>query len=144
MDIRIIKAQSQEYEQMVSLRISALLEPIGIPGSYIDPEKEKDDIFIGAFDEDRIIGCCILTPQIESRVQLRQMAVLPVLQGRGIGAAIIRFAEEEARKRNFKILMMHARDPVVEFYRKCGYTVEGEPFQEVGMGHRTMQKELAG
>lgn len=142
MEIINIKAGSPEYEQMVKLRVSALLEPIGIPESYINPEKEKDDIFIGAFDGQHIIGCCILTPKNEKTVQLRQMAVLPGLQGQGMGAAIIRYAEDEARKRNFTLLMMHARDPVVGFYRKCGYMIVGEPFEEVGMGHRKMQKEL--
>jgi len=40
-------------------------------------------------------------------------------------------------------LMMHARDPVLNFYKKCGYEIYGEQFFEVGIGHHKMQKVLS-
>ena len=127
---------------MIELRIRQLLEPIGVPASYIDREKEKDDIFIAAFEKEAMLGCCILTHKDEQKIQLRQMAVRSDLRGRGIGAAIIDFAEQWARKNHYTILMMHARDPVLDFYRKCGYQVVSEQFFEVGMGHHVMEKKL--
>ena len=143
MEISTIEFGSDEYDQMIALRIRALLDPIGIPASYINPEKERDDIFIGAFEDDRIIGCCVLTPADNGRVQLRQMAVSPELQGKGIGAAVVGFAEVLARERRFRFLMMHARDTVLDFYKKCGYSVIGEQFFEVGVGHHKMGKQLS-
>src|SRR6476661_3779526 len=124
---------------MIQLRIKALLEPIGVPATYIDREKEKDDFFIGYFEGSEIIGCCILTPKDKVTIQLRQMAVRPGNQGKNIGRSIVAFAEEVARKNGFKMLMMHARDPVIDFYRKCGYEIEGPQFFEVGIGHHKMQ-----
>ncbi len=142
METRIIQFASPEYEAMLELRKKALLEPIGVPFHYIAPEKEKEDVFIGAFETGEIIGCCVLTRLTPERVQLRQMAVSPHYQGKGIGAMILSFAETVARSRGFSTLMMHARDPVMEFYAKQGYRTFGEPFQEVGMGHHKMQKLL--
>lgn len=142
MEVRIIEFNSSDYEQMVQLRIEALLNPIGIPASYIVPEKEQHDIFIGAFEEEEIIGCCVLTPLENGVMQLRQMAVRGDYQGKGIGAAIIECAEDVARENEFEMLMMHARDPVIDFYKKCGYRIIGEQFFEVGMGHHKMQKQL--
>ena len=57
MIIRIIEQGTPEYKQMIALRITALLEPIGVPAHYIVPEKEKDDILIVALEEEAIIGC---------------------------------------------------------------------------------------
>ena len=142
MTIKTIAYNSKEYEQMIQLRIKALLEPIGVPAHYIVPEKEKNDFFIAAFEADILFGCCVLTPQENRIIQLRQMAVLKEMQGRKIGAAIIQFAEKIAKKNGFTILMMHARNPVVEFYEKCGYQIAGEEFFEVGIGHHKMQKNL--
>ena len=119
-----------------------LLSPVGVPASFIVPEQEKNDVFIGAMENDNVIGCCILTPKDTSIIQLRQMVVHPSHQGKGIGAAIIDFAEQFARVSNYKILMMHARDTAIEFYTKCGYVVTGEMFFEVGIGHHQMQKVL--
>ena len=142
MKVQLIPFGSRQYEEMIALRVEALLSPIGIPATYIVPEDEKDDIFIGAFENEKIIGCCVLTNKENTIVQLRQMAVHPSCQSKGIGAAILNFAEEIARERGFKILMMHARNPVIEFYKKSGYEITGEEFFEVGMGHHQMQKQL--
>lgn len=142
METRIIKFASAEYEEMLQLRKTALLEPIGIPFHYIVPEKEKNDVFIGAFEAGDIIGCCVLTGLNPHLVQLRQMAVSPAYQGRGIGATVLSFAETVAKAHGYSTMMMHARDPVREFYAKQGYEVFGEPFQEVGLGHHKMQKQL--
>ena len=127
---------------MINLRITQLLEPIGVPASYIEKEKEKNDFLIGAFENNEMIGCCVLTPRENGTIQLRQMAVRKDHRGKRIGAAIIEFAEKVATKNTFSILMMHARDPVITFYKKCGYEIEGEQFFEVGIGHHKMQKQL--
>ena len=127
---------------MIALRITQLLEPIGVSASYIEKEKEKHDFLIGAFENNEIIGCCMLTPKDNAVIQLRQMAVRKDFRGKRIGAAIVEFAEEVAKENNFSVLMMHARDPVIDFYKKCGYEVDGEQFFEVGIGHHKMQKIL--
>jgi predicted GNAT family N-acyltransferase len=144
MKIKIIEFNSKEYEQLVGLRVTQLLEPIGIPASYINRQGEQYDIFIGAFENGEIIGCCVLTPKNESTLQLRQMAVRIDYRGKRVGAAIIEYAEAITREKNFSVLMMHARDPVIDFYKKCGYEIVGEQFFEVGMGHHKMQKRLSG
>ncbi len=142
MEMKLIHPNSREYEQMILLRITQLLEPIGVPASYIEKEKEKHDFLIGAFENNDIIGCCVLTPRDNGIIQLRQMTVRKDLRGKRIGAAIIEFAEEVAKENNFSVLMMHARDPVIDFYKKCGYEIEGKQFFEVGIGHHKMQKQL--
>lgn len=142
MEIKIIRYSGDEYEQMINLRVTQLLLPIGVPASYIDKENEKHDILIGAFENNEMIGCCVLTPRENGIIQLRQMTVREDYREKKIGAAIVEFAEEVARENNFSILMMHARDPVIDFYKKCGYQIAGEQFFEVGMGHHKMQKQL--
>ena len=143
MEIKIIRHSSDEYEQMINLRVTQLLLPIGVPASYINKEDETLDILIGAFENTEMIGCCVLTPRENGIVQLRQMIVRDDYRGKKIGAAIVLFAEEVARENNFSILMMHARDPVIDFYTKCGYEIAGEQFFEVAMGHHKMQKQLS-
>ena len=142
MEIKLIQHGSNDYGQMINLRITQLLEPIGVPASYIEKEKEKNDFLIGAFENKEMIGCCVLTPRRNGVIQLRQMAVRIDFRGKKAGAAIIEFAEQVARENNFSILMMHARDPVIEFYKKCGYEIGGKQFFEVGIGHHKMVKQL--
>lgn len=142
MHFRLIQTGTADYEAMASLRNRVLLAPIGVPRSYINPEKEAADLLVGAFDGDALVGCCVLTRVDENTVQLRQMAVESNRQQKGIGAAVVAFAEATAREHGYQTLMLHARDTVIAFYEKCGYHTYGQPFEEVGIGHHKMQKHL--
>jgi ribosomal protein S18 acetylase RimI-like enzyme len=75
-------------------------------------------------------------------VRLRQMAVLNNLQGKGIGRALMQFAENIARDRGFQKITMHARQTAVGFYEKLGYRVCGQEFEEVTIPHYVMEKLL--
>jgi predicted GNAT family N-acyltransferase len=97
---------------------------------------------MGAFEEDELLGCCLLTETDKQTVRLRQMAVQQGLQGKGIGKALMMYAENLARDRKYKKLTMHARDTALGFYEKLGYKIEGEPFSEVGLPHHVMAKDL--
>ncbi len=142
MALKQIDYGSSEYQQMVRLRMDILRKPLGLTFSNEELAKEKDDILIAAFDEDEILGCCILTKMDERNLRLRQMAVQKNLQGKGIGEAIISFAENLARDKGYKVLTMHARDTAVGFYGKFGYTIKGKQFTEVNTKHHLMEKAL--
>ena len=43
MEIKTIQFNSEAYGQMVNLRITQLLEPIGVAALYIEKEKEQHD-----------------------------------------------------------------------------------------------------
>jgi N-acetylglutamate synthase-like GNAT family acetyltransferase len=71
-------------------------------------EREKQDVLIGAFDDDDILGCCMLVEMEPGVVRLRQLAVLNNLQGKGVGTAILQFSENLARDLGYKKITMHA------------------------------------
>ncbi len=143
MKLKTIIHLSDAYRQMIELRTRVLLLPSGIPASYIVPENERTDTLIGAFEADAILGCCVLSGRGSAQVQLRQMAVDDRLQGQRIGAALVAFAEKKAQEMGFTLLYLHARTPVVGFYKKCGYTINGPEFTEAGLQHYRMEKQIA-
>jgi N-acetylglutamate synthase-like GNAT family acetyltransferase len=142
MALKQIDHGSKEYQKMVQLRMEILRKPLGLSFTKEELDKEINDILIAAFDDDLMLGCCILTKIDDRRMRLRQMAVQKNLQGKGIGESIIHFAENIARDKGFKILMMHARDTAIGFYEKYGYTIKGEQFEEVKTKHHVMEKRL--
>lgn len=71
------------------------------------------------------------------------MAVLNSLQGKGIGAAMLNFAENVARDRGYRNMTMHARKTAIGFYEKLGYKIKGDEFLEVTIPHFVMEKRLA-
>ncbi|MEO5650533.1 MAG: GNAT family N-acetyltransferase [Ginsengibacter sp.] len=142
MPIKQIDYGTGEYDQMVNLRKEILRKPLHLTFEAEELYSERNDILIGAFDEEKILGCCILT-KIDSRVvRLRQMAVQNNLQGKGIGASMMNFAENLARDSGYKKLIMHARKSAIGFYEKLGYKVSGDEFMEVSIPHFIMLKKL--
>jgi ribosomal protein S18 acetylase RimI-like enzyme len=142
MALKIIDHGSREYQQMVQLRNDILRRPLGLQFTPDELEKEKEEILIGAFEEEKMLGCCMLIKEEPSSVRLRQMAVLNNLQGKGIGRALMQFAENIARDRGFQKITMHARKTAVGFYEKLGYNVCGQEFEEVTIPHYVMEKQL--
>jgi predicted GNAT family N-acyltransferase len=142
MALKIIDHGSPEYHQMLRLRNDILRKPLGLSFSQEEIDKEKEEILIGAFDDEKMLGCCMLVKEDPSIVRLRQMAVSNNLQGKGIGRALMGFAENIARDRGFKKLIMHARKTAVGFYEHLGYEVISEEFLEVTIPHFIMEKKL--
>ncbi|THU37316.1 GNAT family N-acetyltransferase [Niastella caeni] len=142
MALKIIDHGSREYQQMVQLRNDILRRPLGLQFTPEELEKEKEEILIGAFEEEKMLGCCMLIKEDPASVRLRQMAVLNNLQGKGIGRALMQFAENIARDRGFQKITMHARKTAVGFYEKLGYNVCGQEFEEVTIPHYIMEKRL--
>lgn len=142
MALKIIDHGSPEYLQMVQLRNEILRKPLGLTFTPEELEKEKDEILIAAFEEEKMLGCCMLIREQPGTVRLRQMAVINNLQGKGIGRALMQFAENIARDRGFRRITMHARKTAIGFYEKLGYEVSGKEFQEVTIPHYIMEKSL--
>ena len=142
MALKLIDHGTPEYLQMVQLRTEILRKPLGLSFLPEELEKEKDEILIAAFEDDKMLGCCMLIKTEPGTVRLRQMAVLNTLQGKGIGRALMQFAENIARDRGFVKITMHARKTATGFYEKLGYRVIGEEFEEVTLPHVVMEKNL--
>jgi N-acetylglutamate synthase-like GNAT family acetyltransferase len=142
MALRIIDHGTKEYQQMVNLRMEILRKPLGLSFDAAELEKEKEDVLMGAFEDEKLLGCCLLTRMDQHTMRLRQMAVPNSMQGKGIGRALMIFAENIARDLGYKKLCMHARKTALGFYEKLGYSTSGEEFIEVTIPHYIMEKAL--
>lgn len=142
MALKQIDHGTKDYEKMVELRRAILRKPLGIDFSKEELEREKDDILIGCFEDDKLEGCCLLTKVDDETVRLRQMAVISGLQGKGLGRVLMQFAENLARDRGYKKIIMHARKTAKGFYEKLGYKVVGDEFEEITIPHYIMEKML--
>jgi len=142
MAIKLIDHGSSDYSKMVSLRQLLLRKPLGLTLNDNELTAEKNDILIGCFDDDKLEGCCLLTETDAGVLRLRQMAVISGLQGKGIGRALLQFAENIARDMGYKKITMHARKTATGFYEKLGYKVTSEEFEEISIPHYFMEKKL--
>lgn len=142
MRFELLEYNSPKHVEMIALRNKILREPWGLVFSDEDLAKEKDDYLLACYDADVLVGCCVLTPQSEREIQLRQMSIDADRQSQGVGTRLVSFAERVAVENDFQRLVLHARKTAVGFYEKQSYEVCGSEFIEVGMPHLEMKKEL--
>jgi ribosomal protein S18 acetylase RimI-like enzyme len=140
--IRQVEHGSPAYWATVDLRNSILRKPLGFQFSVAELEGEKDSHHLACYRGERLVGCLVLRPLTDGDVQMRQVAVVPDVQGQGIGKALVEHSEVLARGLGFRRMILHARETAVSFYEKLGYAKVGDSFEEVTIPHRAMKKRL--
>lgn len=70
-------------------------------------------------------------------IKLERFAVLKEFRNKGIGGKILQFVLDELKGSNEKIYL-NSQEPAVNFYKRHGFSVEGEMFWEAGIRHYRM------
>ena len=103
----------------------------------------------GFFLEDKLVGIIsifkennILFPE-SIQFQIRGMAVLEEFQGKGLGAELVKKAENHCLNLNADLIWFNARENAVPFYEKLNYKIIGDSFliPDVGI-HFVMYKKI--
>ncbi len=142
--IHQIEFATPEYDDAVRLRYDVLRRPLGLDFTPEQLATEYAQIHLAAYNEaGRLVGYLNLTAVDEHTVQMRQVAVVPTHQGRGVGTELVHHSEWVAQQAGFQRIILHAREPAVPFYERLQYMIVGEPFEEVTIRHRHMEKTLA-
>ena len=142
MTYQFITTESEAYAHVLALRQKVLRAPLGMNLMDEDLRDEVNQLIAVALHEDRVVACLMAKALPDAGWKLRQMAVIPPLQGKGIGKGLISFMEAEARARGIRAIELHARETALGFYEGAGYSIWGERFLEVGIPHWKMEKKL--
>lgn len=140
-----IRQSDRAFAEWLSLREKVLRLPLGLSYSADDLREEVDDRHLLSYLDGKLAGgLAVREVGDDGRVwKVRQVAVAPELQGKGIGRKLMLAVEEKAREEGVCELVLHSRGELVPFYEAIGFCAEGEPFVEVGIPHRRMRKRLS-
>jgi len=113
--------------------IHALLDPMARQGLLLPRSVEEIRAAVRTFTvallDETIVGCVSLRDYGEGLVEIRSLAVLPDLSGRGLGSQLILEAVEKARHLGLQRVFALTRRPNL-FVRKGFHTVSKERFPE--------------
>lgn len=126
----------------LELRFRVLRDPLGLGPDDVRFPFEHESLHLLAVDAGEVVGCVLFHPESRDGGRLYQMAVASERQGTGLGARLLGALEARLCADGVRRVTLHARASAVGFYEKAGYRVEGAPFHEVGIEHRSMVKDL--
>jgi len=141
-NVGLIEYDSPVYLESVSLRQDVLRTPLGLKFTKENMVTDEHEYHIAASDGDNLVGILLLRPLDNGFIKMRQVAVREEFQGKGIGQKLVEFAEEFATGLGFNIMELHARKVSLNFYERLNYAVVGEQFEEIGIPHFRMEKNL--
>lgn len=127
-----------------AVRTEVFVEEQGIARE--DEWDESDATAIHAVIHNRLgqpVGTGRLLQESSGVARIGRMAALHPLRGAGIGQAVMAALEQAARDRGDTQVVLSAQRSAEDFYRRLGYTPNGEPYEEVGIAHIPMVRTLA-
>ncbi len=100
-----------------------------------------------AHDRGQLLGSvnlvrCDLDLRPELTPWLAQLFVVPEARSRGVGAALVRAAEESARDQGFLTLYLYTSGTLPDYYRRFGWELF-ETIEYLGRVRTIMQRRLA-
>ena len=133
----------KDFEQYYKVRYETLRKPWGQPeGSELDPTDENA-IHALMLDHETPVAVCRLHFNDEKEGQIRYMGVDEKYRGKGLGAALVSWMEDIARKKGASGMILHARENAIPFYQKQGYAIKEKSYLLFGeIQHFAMVKEL--
>lgn len=100
--------------------------------------QDKDSVHALVFVGNKAVA----TGRILSDGHIGRVAVLKEYRGKQYGSLILAELERVAIENNYERIYLGSQLHAVNFYAKLGYTTYGEQYEEAGIQHRLMEKQL--
>jgi predicted GNAT family N-acyltransferase len=141
--IKVIAIESPaDMQRAYAIRRRVFIEEQNVP-EEIELDADDGHAFHALAILDGVaIGCGRMLEHGDSEVKIGRMAVLREFRKTGVGAHILRFLIDRARTRGLRKAILHAQLTAEGFYLKEGFNPVGGVFDEAGIAHRKMERDL--
>lgn len=126
--------------------LRAIRFEVFVDEQHVPPEIEMDDrdphcIHLLALSGDEAIATARI--DIGKSGKVGRLAVRSDWRRQGIGRSLMEHCHEIAARHGLAEVWCHAQVTAVPFYESLGYRITGGPFEEAGIEHRPMAKQLS-
>ena len=139
-DVRIASTE-RERADAFAVRIAVFVDEQGIARSEELDDLDATAIHCVAYAAGVPVGAGRLV-LADGYGKIGRMAVLAPRRRGGLGAAVLDALEREAAANGIRTLRLSAQLHARPFYERCGYTVVGDVYDEVGIPHVAMEKTM--
>lgn len=139
----IVEYGTPQYVECVRLRDLVLRKPLGLSFTEDQLASEFNSIHIALVNiELEVIACLVVKPLSDQLAKIRQVAVDPDYQRKGLGKRMSLFAEQYLRNQGYQSIELSARTEAISFYQNQGYKTVGSTYTEIGIDHQKMTKSI--
>jgi len=141
--VKVRLARWPEDEPRIhAIREEVFVKEQGVPAELEWDGKDPTCLHVMAESLDGAKRDAVGTGRIMPNGKIGRMAVLGKYRGKGIGGEILVALVEAARARGQHDVYLHAQSHALAFYQRFGFVADGEEFQEAGIPHRKMHRNI--
>lgn len=133
---------SEIQRESIALRREVLRRPLGLDFNPDELASEKDQFHFAACIGKNLVAVLLFRLSETGILKMRQVAVKPDFQNMQIGRTLVLFSEKWAKDNGYRRIELHARETAIDFYKRMQYQITGSVFEEVGIPHRAMFKNI--
>ena len=132
----------EEFLEMQAIRRSVFQEEQGVAPQLEFDGLDKTAIHLLAYLDDRPVGTARIRYLNEQIAKIERLAVLSTARGLGIGKKLMQEAIQVAKQNNVQEVVIHAQEYVKGLHQQLGFKQIGEVFEEAGIPHVQMIRQL--
>lgn len=132
----------QEKELAFDIRKKVFVEEQGIPLHLEIDEFDQTATHFVVLEEDEPIAAARIR-EIEPNVgKIERVCVLSAHRRKHLGILLMKALEEHAKQNGWRKLKLNAQTNAIPFYEKLAFQVNSPEFDDAGIPHRAMEKEI--
>ncbi len=132
----------EEFPAIAAIRKSVFQEEQGVDPALEFDGKDETSQHLIAYLDDKAVGTTRIRYLDDKTAKIERLAVLSTVRGQGIGKKIMENALQVITSQNIREVVIHAQTSVKVLYQKLDFVEEGEIFEEAGITHVIMKKNL--
>ncbi len=142
--MEIKKADTEElYNQCLDIRMKVFVMEQNVPSDIeVDEHEESSTHFVLYDDAGEAVGTVRYRPIEDGMIKVERMAVLKAHRGKRYGYDLMKGVHRHARTAGYRKAKLGAQVHAIPFYEKLGYSIASEEFDDAGIPHRYMVREL--
>jgi len=131
-----------ELQEAFAVRRQVFVREQGISEDLVFNGHDSEALHMVVKDGERVIGSARVQFLADNQAKLERMAILEHYRRKGIGKELLLFLDTAWKDKQVQQVIIHAQLEVVPFYKLCGFDELGSPFQEAGIKHIKMRKQV--
>lgn len=139
--VRVRRATAADWPACRAIRTRVFIEEQGVPEETEYDGLDEACVQLVACIGDAVVGTARLRI-VDGSAKAERVAVDRDRRRSGIGRALMRGLEQQAREQGHDRMVLNAQLEAIPFYESLGYRAEGERFEEAGIPHRRMTLRL--
>jgi ElaA protein len=126
----------------MELRRRVFIEEQGVSQSDEWDGLDDASVHLLAIEDGLPVGTARLRILADGQAKAERVAVLADRRGAGIGRLMMHLAMDLARERNAVTMVLGAQLTAIPFYQRLGFEATGAVFDDAGIPHRRMHRDL--